>query len=361
MRKHNNGNSIAGHLNSDHFVRFCAAEEPTAEQFYEYFRIAFANSDLNYPVSVHIGVYDLCEEGCDSYSMSYKAHLAQQSVKGNYSKAIAYYQKGMMQSTREEQQLLGEVERAIDEKQFELWFQTQYDYEEKRIVGAEALVRWRHPTRGLIMPGTFVPLLEQSKQITMLDHAVWEQAAEYIKESMNCSLTVPIAVNVSQVDICNSNVCEKLIAIVRKYDIPPALLHVEITESAFVNDAAKLAEEVSGLKKAGFTVEMDDFGAGYSSLGSLMNMDIDILKIDRKLVSEIESGEQKSLDILKAVVQMAHTLNITPIAEGVEEKSQADYLSQIGCRYMQGFYFSKPLDKKTFEALVNRAETGDME
>ncbi len=102
MRKHNNGNSIAGHLNSDHFVRFCAAEEPTAEQFYEYFRIAFANSDLNYPVSVHIGVYDLCEEGCDSYSMSYKAHLAQQSVKGNYSKAIAYYQKGMMQSTREE-------------------------------------------------------------------------------------------------------------------------------------------------------------------------------------------------------------------------------------------------------------------
>lgn len=357
MRKYSNENSIAGRLNSDHFVRFCAAEEPSAELYYEYFRIALANSELNYPVSVHIGVYDLCEEGCDSYSMSYKAHLAQQSVKGNYSKAIAYYQKGMMQSTREEQQLLGEVERAIDEKQFELWFQPQYDYEEKKIVGAEALVRWRHPTRGLLMPGTFVPLLEQSKQITMLDHAVWEQAAEYIKESMNCGLTVPIAVNVSQVDICNSNVCEKLIAIVRKYDIPPALLHVEITESAFVNDAAKLTEEVSGLKKAGFTVEMDDFGVGYSSLGSLMNMDIDILKIDRKLVSEIESGEQKSLDILKAVVQMAHTLNITPIAEGVEEKSQADYLSQIGCRYMQGFYFSKPVEKEAFEALLSRAET----
>lgn len=359
MRKNDTKDSFAGHLNSDHFVRFCSADSPTPEEYYDKFRRDFANYDLPYPISIHIGVYDLCEPECDSFTMSYKAHLALRSVKDDLMTHVAYYKNGLLQATREQQELLAEVEKAVSEHQFELWFQPQFSYPDRTIIGAEVLVRWRHPTKGMLQPAGFIPLMEKSKQVTRVDEYVWEEACRYIKQLDEKGIATAISVNVSRIDIRDGRAYNTLTSLVKRYDVDPARLRVEITESAYIRETENLISEVKRFRKAGFVVEMDDFGAGYSSLNMLNDLDINVLKLDRGLIAQLGKDE-KGDSILRAVVQMAHSLGITTIAEGVETKQQADYLLSVGCNNMQGFYFSKPTTAQAFEKLISARSTDDI-
>ena len=352
MRSYNTDDSFAAHIGDNHFVRFCSEDYKTAEECYERLVNDFADYPLDYPFSIHAGVYDLCEENCDSLMMLYKAYLALQSVKGDFANHIAYYRDGLMQATEKQQQLLSEVKNAVDSGQFEVWFQPQFNYETAQLIGAEALVRWRHPERGLIPPSEFVPLLERSKQITMVDSYVWKNVCRYIREWKDKGVEVPVSVNVSRVDIRDTRTCETLAEYVEEYGISPAVLRLEITESAYMNETEDLRMAVNAFEKAGFIVEMDDFGAGYSSLNILKELDIDILKLDMKLVSEIVGSNAKNDVIIRTVVEMARSLNIEVIAEGVETKAQAEFLKALGCVNMQGYYFGKPMCVKDFEKTV---------
>ncbi len=354
LHRGDSADSFAGHLNSDHFVRFCSADSPSPDECYAQFLEYFRHYELPYPLSLHIGVYDLCEPDCDSFTMSYKAHLALQSIKGDMSTHIAYYKKGLLQATKEEQRLLAEVENAVQDHQLEVWFQPQYRYPDRRIIGAEALVRWRHPERGLIMPSDFVPLLERSKQITIVDAYVWEQTCRFVAEMRDKGIAVPVSVNISREDVNRSDVYAALTGLVQRYDIPPRLLRLEITESAYMKDPRELTAMVEAFRNSGFVVEMDDFGSGYSSLNMLKDLDIDVLKLDRKLIAEIGGDHDKSNTILQSVVSMAHSLHLALIAEGIETREQADYLQSIGCEDMQGFYFSKPLPMADFRQLLQQ-------
>lgn len=360
MRKRNVGGSFAAHLNSDHFIRFCPEDYMSPEECYKSFLKEFKNYALKYPLSMHVGVYDLCEQDCDSHTMSYKAQLALQSVKGDMSTPIAYYTRGLLQSTKEEQEMLREFDGAIQNKEFEVWFQPQINYANGSLVGAEALVRWRHPKKGLITPLQFIPLFEQSKQITKLDTYVWEETCRYIKHLNDAGIGIPVAVNVSRTDISSCDVESILTDLVNKYEISKKQLRIEITESAYTKDTAKLTEAVEKLKNAGFVIEMDDFGSGYSSLTVLKNLDIDVLKIDLDIVREIGGENVKSNNILKAVAGMTHSLDIAIIAEGVETKTQADYLEAIGCSNMQGYYFGKPMSADEFEKMIKNSKIGKL-
>ena len=359
MRVCNSKDSFAAHINADNFVRFCAEDSISPEDFYEKFLADFEGYELNYPLSLKIGIYDLCEPDCDTRTMSYRANLAIQSIEGDFSRHIAYYSKGLMQVTKEEQQMLAEVENAAKQEQFEVWLQPQYDYSSGRIIGAEALVRWNHPELGMITPGAFIPVLERSRQIGILDEYVWEKVCQYINSWTKKGFNIPVSVNVSRVDIHNQEMCDILIKLVKKYDISPEYLRVEITESAYMNDPEELKAAVRTLREAGFIIEMDDFGSGYSSLNALKDLDIDVLKLDMKLVSEIGDGNDKNDNILRTVVQMAKALNMSVIAEGVETRVQADYLESINCNYMQGYYFSRPIKAEDIEKLFEESRNSN--
>ncbi len=360
MKRYNSANSFAAHLNADHFVRFCAEDALTVNECYNNFNDCFKNYELSLPIKLHMGVYDLCEPNCDSFTMSYKALLALQSIKGSLTKQIAYYEQGMMAVELEQQELLADLQTAIETGQFEVWFQPQVDYANKRLIGAEALVRWRHPKKGLISPAVFVPLLEKSDCIGRVDRLVFEKVCACISKwqrEMKGAGQIPVSVNLSRNDIYRENLCSNMLKILQKHGLTPGAVHLEITESAYMENSLPFTNTLKQLRQAGFLVEMDDFGSGYSSLNSLKDLNIDKLKLDLKFLAGAQQNKKSGI-IISAIINMAHALQLPVIAEGVETKEQAEMLLSFGCSQMQGYYFSKPVSQAEYESLLRQGTVG---
>lgn len=352
MQRFNSGDSFAAHLNADHFVRFCADDSCTVQQCYNNFADSFTGYALQMPIKLHMGVYDLCEPDCDSFTMSYKALLALQSIKGNMTRQIVYYEKGMMAVEAENQELLSEVQEAIRDGQFEVWFQPQLEYAHHRMIGAEALVRWRHPKKGLVSPATFIPMLEKSDCIGIVDRFVFDKVCSCIRKWDTCGeQMVPISVNLSRNDVYKGDICRKLLEILQQHQVSPQSVHLEITESAYIENAACLSEALAQLQQAGFRVEMDDFGSGYSSLNVLKDIPVDQLKLDMDFLKG-SYDSPKGRAVISSVINMAKALGVSVIAEGVETREQAEMLAEFGCDRMQGYYFSRPVNEEEFARLL---------
>jgi len=353
MTKNDNENSISAHLNADHFVRFCSEDSPSPEYFSEIFHSAFKNYAGKLPITVHVGVYDLCETDCSSFNMSYKALLALQSLKGRADKSIAYYKKGMAKNEIERRELIGDVDDAIKNDEFETWFQPQVDYSTGKIVGAEALVRWRHHQKGLLAPGVFLPVLETSGKIKDVDLSMIDRTCRFIKkirsELPDCK--VAISGNLSRDYLYSPDIFNQILTIVSENKVSLSDVHFEITESAYMDNPALLIDKVDEMRKAGFVVEMDDFGSAYSSLNTLKDINVDVLKLDMKFLSGNGQSERSKI-IISSIIYMAKKLGIAIIAEGVETKEQADMLYGFGCNIMQGYYFSKPVPSEEFEKML---------
>lgn len=353
MKRNDTQDSFSAHLNADHFIRFCSDDSLSPQEYYDDFVSGFSGYALKIPISIHAGVYNLCEPDCNSFTMSYKALLALQFAKGSFSKHIVYYEKGMMGVEMEHQELLKDVDRAIENEEFEVWFQPQVDYLTHTLTGAEALIRWRHPERGLIQPGVFIPLLEHSDYITAVDRYMIDRTCRYMRKWMDKmpGLPVIVSVNLSRNDIYDPGCCEMLKEIIGKYNIPIENLRLEITESACVDNAETIVSVINRLRAEGFITEMDDFGSGYSSLNSLKDIDIDILKLDMKFLAGNRNTE-KSKIIISSMINMASALGLPVIAEGVETREQAAMLLDFGCRNMQGYYFSRPVPADEYEKIL---------
>ena len=357
MKTHDTEDSFSAHLNGDHFVRFCSADSATAETCYEEFVSDFANYTFHMPVNLHIGVYDLCEPDCDTVTMSYKALLAMQSLKGDMNRHVGYYERGMLKAEQRQRELLGDVERAIRDEEFEVWFQPQVDYESRTVFGAEALVRWRHPKEGLLTPDTFIPLLEKSNYVSVVDAYVVRRTCLFMRRLMRQfpERKIQISVNLSRLDIENEDFTRALDRAVEENEIPVETLHLEVTESAYAGSDARLQRGIDALKKKGYFIEMDDFGAGYSSLNALKDLRVDKLKLDMKFLDDGGDSERGKV-ILSSVVAMTKKIGIRVIAEGVETREQAEMLRSIGCRQMQGYYFSRPMPERDYENLLKGRE-----
>ena len=234
-----------------------------------------------------------------------------------------------------------------------MWFQPQVDYDKKLLFSAEALIRWRHPERGLISPVEFIPLLEQSSYISKVDKYVVEKTCKYLRGWLSAQpdKKIQVSVNLSRQDVLSPRFFPEIDRMMEVYDIPRELLHFEITESAYIKEAEILNDKVAKLRERGFSVEIDDFGAGYSSLNTLKDMDVDKVKLDMKFLSRSKNAEKGKI-IISAIIGMANRLGLPVIAEGVETKEQADMLLSFGCNQMQGYYFSKPLPAADFENLI---------
>lgn len=329
-------------------------------EFVRYFRMRIGQYNLEYDIVPTFGIYVIEDRELSIDSMYDRANLAAKKCKGNYIRNYAFYTSDMSEELVKEQRIVNSMKSALDGDEFVLYLQPKYGLQENTIEGAEVLVRWLSPSRGMVSPGEFIPIFERNGFITKLDYYVWEKTcqliAKWLKEGRNPE---PVSVNISRVSLYNPRLVEIICGLVEKYQISPRLLQLELTESAYTNNPQAIREMMEKFQKAGFSILMDDFGSGYSSLNVLKDIAVDILKIDMKFLSDTDK-QGRSENILASVVRMAKWLNMPVVAEGVERREQVDFLRSIGCEYVQGYYFAKPMPVQEYEELAfkNEGEQG---
>lgn len=282
-----------------------------------------------------------------------RAAMAQRTIKGSYINNYAFYEESMNDALSKEHFLTKSMKKALENGQFLVYLQPKYDMQKGAVIGAEALVRWRHPEKGLIPPGEFIPLFEHNGFILRLDEYVWEETCRLLRRWIDEGRRpVPVSVNVSRVHLHDTRFCDKLLELIRKYDLPPHLLELEITESAYTDDPQILYGIMDKLQENGFLFSMDDFGSGYSSLNVLKDIPVNLVKIDLNFLQEARRGYSIGQNILKGTVQLIQGIDLPVIAEGVETKEQVDFLMDIGCKNAQGYYYAKPMPVSDFEDLL---------
>ena len=288
--------------------------------------------------------------GADAATLCNYAQIAGVTTDSGY---LHRFEPTMLNELKEQQLLLGELERALDNHEFCFFLQPKCNSITRAIVGMEALVRWNHPTRGCVPPAEFMPLLERTGLVTRLDQYIWESVCQTLQKWQESgSNLVPVSVNVSVQDILNLDVPQIFADLVEKYKLEPKLLLAEITETMVAEDTQMVENAIQGLHRKGFSVMMDDFGSGYSSLNMLKDTNVDAIKLDMKLIDMNQENRSKGVQIVESVVDMAHRLNLPIIAEGVETPEQVSMLQAADCLYSQGYYFFKPMPVENAEKLL---------
>lgn len=311
-----------------------------------------SRSNILENMSVKLGVYEIVDRSVSVEQMCDRVLLAVDSIKGMYDQYVAVYDDTLRNQLLREQELTDAMERALVEKQFTVYFQPKYSLSDDCMVGAEALVRWIHPEWGFMSPGEFIPLFEKNGFIRKLDEYVWESVCEKLKDwKMKGYPLIPVSVNVSRADIFQAHLVDSFCKLIAKYEIDPALLHLEITESAYTESPDQIINTVAELRKQGFIIEMDDFGSGYSSLNMLDQMSLDILKLDMQFIRN-EMAKPVEQSLLHDVINMAHRMHLNVVAEGVETRNQKKRLQAMGCDFAQGYFFAKPMPADEFEELL---------
>ena len=316
---------------------------------------------INENVVLSAGIYYLRDEDYKSAnhqnSLDYSS-IAHRNARENPSSVLVRFTDEDLERDRRRIAIEQSIDDALADGQIQVWYQPQFDYTYGDVVGAEALARWKHPTLGWISPAEFIPALENCGKIHELDLFVWEEACRNAGRwrSMSDGKPVPISVNVSRAEMFEPGLLEHFIELRTKYDLPKGSLHLEITESAFVEEADRLYGIINQMREHDMLVEMDDFGSGLSSLNMLKDVPVDVVKLDMGFMRNAMNEDRGGV-VLGSVIRMLQGLNTPIIAEGVETLEQAEMLKNMGCRFMQGFHFSRPMPLVEFEDFVasNRA------
>lgn len=312
------------------------------------------HTELN--LSLEFGVYPITERTLPMKLMQDRAALAAKNRTDPLFSQVGFYTDEQRQRFIREQQVLDEIEGAMTRGEIIIYIQAKYDIEARQVIGGEALVRWQHPVRGLLGPGQFVGILEEKGLIMHLDLYVWEKTCQFLhRQREQYGQVLPVSVNVSKYNFYRQNLVNLFTDLIAKYQLETKDLQLEITETACAEDTEQIYAAVRQLQKAGFTVLMDDFGAGYSSLNMFKDAPVDIIKLDMGFISSDEINAQRSFAIIEAIVKLSHSLNVPVIVEGVETQAQVDFLKSINTRYIQGYYFSRPVPEEDYAALCQTA------
>lgn len=348
--EHIGAGGVTGRYSADRFVCLQEREKEQAAR-------ASISRHVGIPdevksVEIKWGVYEINDRFLPLEYMCDRAMLAADSIKGQYDRSVAVYDDALRRKLLREQSITSSMESALVNSQFAVYLQPKYRASDSQLCGAEALVRWIHPEWGFMSPGEFIPLFERNGFIYRLDRFVWEQACILLRRWQDAGYPpLPVSVNVSRADVCQPDLVEFLLELTQKYNIDPKLLHLEITESAYTENSKQIIATVDELRAKGFIIEMDDFGSGYSSLNMLSQLKLDILKLDMKFVQS-ETSQSADRGILRLIVEMAHRMNLSVVAEGVETQNQLSRLQEIGCDYVQGYLFSKPVPHREYGELL---------
>ena len=342
-----------GRFEADHFALCLPEKQASPDDVVRLINEKCVNTEMDFHFQPQFGICRIEDRSIPVQTLCDYASSALASIKGKYNSVYAWYDARLRKKIMDDQFLMEEVEKGIENHEFVFYLQPVYQASTKRLVSAEALVRWQHPARGLIFPGDFIPLMEKNGFVPKLDYYIWEAVCAYLAgRQKEKKRMVPVSVNMSRMDIHNPKLVDSIVSLVRKYGIDPEYIRFEVTESAYSEDANLLLDTIKALRREGFRVLMDDFGSGYSSLNVLKDMPVDILKIDREMVGNMEISDRGGC-ILGSVIRLARRLSINTIAEGVETQSQFEYLRGIGCDSIQGYFFSKPIPVAAFNGLLD--------
>lgn len=345
-RQLGNGERVA-RITGDNFVMLL--NQPTRERLDSIITPQVYKDMTIYPSA---GLYTVNDPGEDLNIMIDKAGVASRRIKGLVHELYAYYTQEMEVASFHNETLKHRIRLALERSEFIPFYQPKVDIQSNRVVGCEALARWRTEDGTFVSPADFIPISEQTGMVVDLDMMIYEKALKRLRSSLDAyELCVPISVNFSKMHLYDLGFADKLGEMAGKYAVSPNLIEIELTESAFFAGYSRMSELISRLRREGFRVAMDDFGTGYSSLNMLKNVPIDVLKIDRQFL-EHSSDESRRDIIFSGVVGMAGKLGLTVVAEGVETPEDIELMRQCGCRIAQGYYYSRPLPEEAFTAFL---------
>ncbi|MBR1442191.1 MAG: EAL domain-containing protein, partial [Firmicutes bacterium] len=328
---------------ADCFYIYCRHREEHTD-ILDRFRSRLAQMPNDVKIEIRMGVYSQVDKDSDMEICADRAKAACDTLRNDYTRFIAYY----------DEKLINNVHDAIKQRQFVVYYQPKYciQGDEPKLKSAEALIRWIHPEYGMISPGDFIPLFEDNGLIQLLDSYVWSEVAKQIKTWKDkFGVSVPVSVNISRMDMYDPELENKLISNIENNGLDTSEYMLEITESAYADNAAQLTDIINRLRDKGFMIEMDDFGAGYSSLNMITEIPIDVLKIDMKFIRNMNKDE-KNKKIVQLILDIAKFINAKTVAEGVEDEKQYKELKELGCDVIQGYYFSKPVPPDEFEKFI---------
>ena len=346
---------FACRLEADTFLIYCRH----GEHYKEMMEQAASDFDDNAAASgnrfhLRMGVYPDVDKSIDIERRFDRAKMAADTGRNKYGQTVSYYDNKLHNEKLYEEQLLDDFRSALEQRQFQVYYQPKFDVrkDDPVLASAEALVRWKHPRLGMIDPGLFIPLLEDNGLVQKLDHYVWQEAAAQIRRWKDTlGVTVPVSVNVSRVDMYDPELISIFKKTIEENRLTTAEYLLEITESAYTDNSIQIINIVKQLRKLGFRIEMDDFGTGYSSLNMLSMLPIDALKLDMKFIRTAFS-ERKDTRMIELIIDIAEYLKVPVIAEGVETEEQLTTLKALGCDIVQGYYFSRPVPAEEFETFI---------
>ena len=348
--------TVYGRLAGDTFGVCMPAEDFDEEKIEKALTGAvIRQGSFEYAVQIHLGIYEVTNPEMDVSVMFDRARLALSTIQDNYQKHVAWYGEEMRTNVIRRQHLSGQLTDAIAKQQIVPFLQPITDRNGK-VVGAEALVRWIHPEQGLLSPAVFVPVFEENGMIAEMDRSMWRSACEILAGWNGKHPELFLSVNISPKDFYFMDVASELRGLVKEFGLKPEKLRLEITETVMMTDEEKHLTVINELRSAGFLVEMDDFGSGYSSLNMLKDIPLDALKIDMKFLSR-STEEEKTKRILQWIVSLAEDLGFVSVIEGVETEEQYKLLAGMGCRLFQGYYIARPMDAESFEEFLKKKDS----
>ena len=345
---------IASRIEADRFDIYCL-HQPDYRALLNRFQEKVSSLSRSTSIHLRMGVKPW-REGVEPILLFDRARTACNMVRGDYQNPLMIYDEDMRMRELLNSRLLNDLRPAVEERQFQVYYQPKYNIQvdPPRLSSAEALIRWKHPDLGMISPGSFVPLFEGNGLIGVVDNFVWQEAAKQIARwKEKYSFTLPVSVNLSRSDVFDPTLPDRLDRLILDNGLSYKDLKLEVTESAYTDNAKQVLDVIKSLRNKGFEIEMDDFGSGYSSLNMLSDMPIDVLKMDMKFIRNIEESETDRR-LVSLILDIARYLKVSVVAEGVETEKQLEILRNGKCDLVQGYYFSRPLPSEDFEKLIEK-------
>ena len=346
---------ICARISSDNFAMLYEEELVCQSMIDDTYSMAVCPPAINKKIKLTVGRYIVKDKSLPVVSMFDRARIAAGQIKGDYEVSFSFYDDSMRNLLIKKQSITDNMEDAVANHEFVVWYQPQYNHANRKIVGVEALVRWKREGQ-FVSPAEFIPLFEQNGFIYKLDKYVWETVCSDISKWIDeGNEPIPVSVNISRKDILHDDFIDTLRNLLARYRIDYKYMRLEITESAFAEETGLITKKANELIRLGFVVEIDDFGSGYSSLNTLKDVPASVLKLDMRFFEQTSNVQRAGL-VIESTIRMAKWLGMSVIAEGVEEEAQADFLKSIGCHYIQGYYYAKPMPKEDFELLMKKSK-----
>ncbi len=309
-------------------------------------------NEFDFDINTSFGIYLVNDRQVPVNLMCDRAMMAVKTIKGDVLKFCAFYDEQYRSDMLKANEIEKDMQESLERGDFKMYLQPKFRLSDSKMVGAEALCRWMHPTKGMIPPLDFIPLFEKNGFILRLDEYMWEQACSTLRRWIDSGIEpVPLSVNISRYHIKYNDLESVFTRLINKYNISSSLLTLELTESLFLDNPEELNRVMSGLQKMGFKLEVDDFGAGFSSLNMIRNITVDTIKMDKDFLDS-EIASEKGKIVVNHTIDMAKDLNLQVVAEGVETKEHVDFLKNSRCDVAQGYYFAKPMPLDEFDKLL---------